>query len=522
RLPVGLGLEDRGLLRAFGGEDARLLVALGGLDRGFAVTLGREDHRALLAVGLHLLLHRFLDRRRRIDALEFDSRDTQSPSAGGFVEHTAELTVDGVARGERLLEGHSADDVAERGDGELLDRGDVVADLVDGRLRVRDLEVHDRIDAQRQVVLGDARLRRERDDAFAQIDLRPDAVDEGHQEGELTRRRPVVPAETFDDRGLRLRYQRYRFGHDHHDQCHHHGEHDQSFHPQTPLHTTAVAPSICITVTVVPGSYTSVASSGLAVHTSPSIFTRPECSPTCSRTSACFPGRASIPVGRAGGWEYRRLRIGRTPASSTSEVTAKITASIQTGRSVTAETPPVTSAAPPSISSAKSPVSASPAANATPAINQINAATVTIEPQIGHPGRCPGRGSPVDSSTSMLVPEGRFTGRKFYIFPFSVLLGLPSSPLVKAAETHPFADVRSVIPSPNYGYHPRAFAPRGSVDRPERRRRSDRHRNPCGHHPLPEPPRTRTDDGGRRRGGGRSRSRHGLPAVRHQGRTAGS
>ena len=67
-LPFTLGLEDRGLLGALGGEDLRLLVALGRLDRRLPVALGGEDRGALLAVGLHLLLHRLLDGRRRVDA----------------------------------------------------------------------------------------------------------------------------------------------------------------------------------------------------------------------------------------------------------------------------------------------------------------------------------------------------------------------------------------------------------------------------------------------------------------------
>ena len=54
--------------------------------------------------------------------------------------------------------------------GQLLDGLDVVGDLVRRRDRVGDLEVDDRVDGDDQVVLGDHRLRRERDHLLAQVD----------------------------------------------------------------------------------------------------------------------------------------------------------------------------------------------------------------------------------------------------------------------------------------------------------------------------------------------------------------
>ena len=72
--------QDRGLLLALGGEDLRLLDALGVEDRGAAVPLGA-----------HLLLHRLLDVRRRVDRLELDPVDADAPLAGRLVEHAAQL-----------------------------------------------------------------------------------------------------------------------------------------------------------------------------------------------------------------------------------------------------------------------------------------------------------------------------------------------------------------------------------------------------------------------------------------------
>lgn len=125
RLPIAFGRQDGGSLGAFGGQDLGLPGALGG-----------EDHRPLLAVGAHLLLHRVLNRRRRIDAVQFDAGHPQVPAAGGLVEDPAQLGVDLVAAGQSLFQRHPADHVAQGGGGELLDADDVVADLVDRGLRI--------------------------------------------------------------------------------------------------------------------------------------------------------------------------------------------------------------------------------------------------------------------------------------------------------------------------------------------------------------------------------------------------
>ena len=94
----------------------------------------------------------------------------------------AQAGVDLLAAGQRLLEVHAADDVAQRGHGELLDGLDVVGDLVRRGDRVGDLEVDDRVDRDDQVVLGDHRLRREGHHLLAQVDHVADLVDERHHD----------------------------------------------------------------------------------------------------------------------------------------------------------------------------------------------------------------------------------------------------------------------------------------------------------------------------------------------------
>ena len=165
RLGLALGAQHRRLGVALGLRGSppaaapsavricRLLRALGG-----------EDERAPVTLGAHLLLHRVLDGVGRVDRLELDAADADAPLAGRLVEHDAQLAVDVVARGERLFEVQSADHVAQCRRRELLDRAEVVRDLVGRRPGIGHLEVDDRVDRDDEVVFGDDRLRRERDD----------------------------------------------------------------------------------------------------------------------------------------------------------------------------------------------------------------------------------------------------------------------------------------------------------------------------------------------------------------------
>src|SRR3954453_17429742 len=111
RLRLALGLQHHRLPLALSLEDRRLLLALGPEDRRLPLALGLEDRGALVAVGAHLLFHRVLDRGRRVDRLQLDAGGADAPLARRVVEHTAQLGVDRVARGERLLERHRADHV---------------------------------------------------------------------------------------------------------------------------------------------------------------------------------------------------------------------------------------------------------------------------------------------------------------------------------------------------------------------------------------------------------------------------
>jgi hypothetical protein len=90
--------------------------------------------------------------------------------------------------------------------GELLDRLQRVGDLVGGGLGVGDREVDDGVDADDEVVLGDHRLGRERDDLLAQVDQRLDAIDERDDQRQPGVEGARVAAEPLHDAGARLRH----------------------------------------------------------------------------------------------------------------------------------------------------------------------------------------------------------------------------------------------------------------------------------------------------------------------------
>src|SRR5882762_5695347 len=78
-------------------------------------------------------------------------RACRSPSAR-LVKHAGQVPVDLFPAGQRTLQIQRADDVTQRGDGQLLDRLKEVGDLVGGPYRIDHLEVEHRVDGHHQVV----------------------------------------------------------------------------------------------------------------------------------------------------------------------------------------------------------------------------------------------------------------------------------------------------------------------------------------------------------------------------------
>ena len=194
RLGLPLCPEDSGLLLALGRQNGGLLDALGREDRGAQAPAGKGSAHSGAA----------LDGARRIDGLQLDARNANAPAAGRLVELAAQLAVDLVAPRERLLHVHRADDVSKRRDGELLDGGHRVGDLIGRGDRIRHLIVDDGVDGDVDVVRGDDRLRREGNDLLAHVDPLPNGIDEREQEVQTRRKGLVVPAQALDDVGVPL------------------------------------------------------------------------------------------------------------------------------------------------------------------------------------------------------------------------------------------------------------------------------------------------------------------------------
>ncbi len=135
-----------------------------------------------------MLLHGVLDVRRGIDVLQLDTVDLDAPLVRSLVENRSQLAVDRVSGRERLVQVHFADDVAQCGLCELLDRVGQVDDLVDSSPGIRDLEVDQGVDLGHHVVPCDDVLSRKVVDRLAQVDAR-------HGPGGADR----PPVDTFDD-----------------------------------------------------------------------------------------------------------------------------------------------------------------------------------------------------------------------------------------------------------------------------------------------------------------------------------
>ncbi len=216
RLGLTVGPQDRRLLVSLRLQDRLLTGSLRLEDAGLTLTLGVQDRRALVAVGPHLLLHRLLDGGRRVDRLDLDPVDPDPPLAGGLVQDPAQSGVDLLAGGQGALQVHGTDDVAQRGDGELVYGLDVVGDLVGGRLGLGHLVVEDGVYVHHEVVLGDHRLRPRTEHLFTQVELGVDAVDPRDDEVQSGVERPDVATEALDVVGARLRNDPHRGDHEEH------------------------------------------------------------------------------------------------------------------------------------------------------------------------------------------------------------------------------------------------------------------------------------------------------------------
>ena len=100
----------------------------------------------------------------------------------GLVQNGAHPGVDGVARGKGLIQLHVANDVAQRGSGQVFDGVHGTLHAVSIQLGVRNLEIDDGVDLHGDVILGDHGLGREIRHLLLQRHLFSNPLNERHFE----------------------------------------------------------------------------------------------------------------------------------------------------------------------------------------------------------------------------------------------------------------------------------------------------------------------------------------------------
>src|SRR6266536_4246612 len=149
---------------------------------GQGLAFGGDDFGTLFPFGLGLAGHRPFHAVGQLDVLELDQGDHHAPLLGRHVEDFADVDVDAVGLGQRLVEGVLPDHLAQGG----------LGDLVDGRPDVFD--GHHRLDRVDDAVVGDG------GDVDADVVAGDDALGlDGH--GDDAQADPVQDVDDRDDDG---------------------------------------------------------------------------------------------------------------------------------------------------------------------------------------------------------------------------------------------------------------------------------------------------------------------------------
>ena len=116
-----------------------------------------------------MLFHSLQNALRRNDVLKLYAVDFDTPLIGSVVKHTAQLGVDRVARGQRLIQFHLTNDVSQGSLRELLNGIGQIVDLINSLERIHNLEIEQGIDLHLDIILGDDILLVEVVDLLSQV-----------------------------------------------------------------------------------------------------------------------------------------------------------------------------------------------------------------------------------------------------------------------------------------------------------------------------------------------------------------
>ena len=199
-------MKNGGLLVALCGEDLALFLTLCNEDLARLFSLCAQNCLTALTLCLHLLLHRVLNLGRGKNVLELNAVYFDAPCVGGFVEDNSDFCVDDIARSQRVVKLHFADDVSQRCCREIFDSGYRALHAVCIELRVGYLEENDRVYLHRDVIFCDNGLGREIHNLLLEGDGLRYFLNERYLEVDAGLPCGRICAEALDDIGLGLRH----------------------------------------------------------------------------------------------------------------------------------------------------------------------------------------------------------------------------------------------------------------------------------------------------------------------------
>ena len=189
RLRFTLGLPDLLLLDALRPQNGRFLLRLGPQDSRFLFPLGHQDLAVLFTLRpqdgfpafpfrLHLFFHGVLDLPGRQDVFQLHPVDLDPPFVGGFIQGGRNFCIDDIPGGEGAVQFHLANDIAQRGGGEVFNGGHRPLHPIGKELGIGDLVKNHRIDLHGHIVPGDHRLGGKIHHLFLQRDLPGNPIEE--------------------------------------------------------------------------------------------------------------------------------------------------------------------------------------------------------------------------------------------------------------------------------------------------------------------------------------------------------
>ena len=158
-----------------------------------------------LTLCTHLLGHDLLDFLRRLDVLDLHAGHLDAPLIGCFIQNGLHLAVDGLTAGQRLVELHVTDDIAEGRCRKILKTRNRILYAVGIKTRIEHFHENNGVDLHGDVILRDYRLRREIQHLLLQADGLRHALQKRHLHMEAGLPRGLVASKVFNDKHIALR-----------------------------------------------------------------------------------------------------------------------------------------------------------------------------------------------------------------------------------------------------------------------------------------------------------------------------